>query len=55
MPFAALALGACLLMTRLSRRVSLQDVQQEGIEAFVERTQHEPRMAVRASGCCSAC
>ena len=40
MPFAALALGACLLMTRLSRRVSLQDIQQEGIEAFVERTQH---------------
>ncbi len=40
MPFAALALGACLLMTRLSRRVSLQDIQQVGIEAFVERTQH---------------
>ncbi len=41
MPFAALALGACLLMTRLSRRVSLHDVQKEGIAAFVARTEHD--------------
>ena len=39
MPFALLVLGACLLMTRLSRRVSLQTAEEEGIEAFVERTQ----------------
>ena len=40
MPFAAFVLGACLLMTRLSRRVSLQGMREEGIEAFVERTEH---------------
>lgn len=40
MPFAVLVLGACLLMTRLSRRVSLQGMREEGIEAFVERTEH---------------
>ena len=40
MPFAAFVLGACLLMTRLSRRVSLQNVERKGIEAFVEETQH---------------
>jgi hypothetical protein len=38
MPFAALVLVACLLMTRLSRRLSLQGVRREGIEAFVDRT-----------------
>jgi hypothetical protein len=38
MPFAALVLVACLLMTRLSRRISLERVRTEGIEAFVDRT-----------------
>jgi hypothetical protein len=38
MPFAALVLVGCLLMTRLSRRLSLQGVRREGIEAFVDRT-----------------
>lgn len=38
MPFATLALAACLLMTRLSQRVSLAGVEEEGIEAFVSRT-----------------
>jgi hypothetical protein len=38
MPFAALALGACLLMTRLSRRISLTGVREDGIEVFVSRT-----------------
>jgi hypothetical protein len=38
MPFAALVLVACLLMTRLSRRLSLQGVREEGIYAFVHRT-----------------
>lgn len=45
MPFAALALVACLLMTRLSRRISLEDAR-EGIEAFVRRTE---RVVVRRS------
>ena len=40
MPFAVFALGACLLIARLSRRVSLEGVREEGIEAFVSRTQH---------------
>jgi hypothetical protein len=40
MPFAMFALGSCLLMTRLSRRISLEGVRQEGIEAFVRRTEH---------------
>lgn len=40
MPFAVFALGACLLIARLSRRVSLEGVRDEGIEAFVSRTQH---------------
>ncbi|HYK94590.1 MAG TPA: hypothetical protein VE011_01830 [Candidatus Dormibacteraeota bacterium] len=38
MPFAALVLGACLLMTRLSHRVSIERVRTEGIDAFVDRT-----------------
>jgi hypothetical protein len=38
MPFAALVLVACLLMTRLSRRLSIKDVREEGIDAFVDRT-----------------
>jgi hypothetical protein len=38
MPFAALVLSSCLLMTRLSRRVELEDVHELGIEAFVART-----------------
>lgn len=45
MPFAALALVACLLMTRLSRRISLEGAR-EGIEAFVRRTE---RLVVRRS------
>ena len=40
MPFAAFVLAACLLMARLGRRISLEGVRQEGIEAFVARTQH---------------
>jgi hypothetical protein len=38
MPFAAFALVACLLMTRLSRRLNIQGVREEGIAAFVDRT-----------------
>jgi hypothetical protein len=38
MPFAALVLVACLLMTRLSRRLNIQGVREEGIHAFVDRT-----------------
>ncbi|GEM_PF-730994 len=38
MPFAALVLVACLLMTRLSRRVNIDDVREEGILTFVDRT-----------------
>jgi hypothetical protein len=38
MPFAALVLVACLFMTRLSRRISLERVRTEGIQAFVDRT-----------------
>jgi hypothetical protein len=38
MPFAALVLLACLLMTRLSRRLSIESVREEGIAAFVDRT-----------------
>lgn len=50
MPFAALAIVACLLMTRLSRRVSIQGVREEGIGAFVDRTtrdiEHRSRIRV---------
>ena len=45
MPFAVLVLLACLLMTRLSRRISLEGAR-EGIEAFVARTE---RVVVRRS------
>ena len=45
MPFAALVLVACLLMTRLSRRISLDDARQ-GIDAFVQQTE---RLVVRRS------
>ena len=45
MPFALLVLLACLLMTRLSRRISLEGAR-EGIEAFVARTE---RSVVRRS------
>jgi hypothetical protein len=38
MPFAALAIVACLLMTRLSRRLSIEGVREEGIDHFVDRT-----------------
>ena len=38
MPFAALVLCACLLITRLSRRISLQGVREEGMRVFVDRT-----------------
>lgn len=41
MPFAALVLCGCLLITRLSRRISLQDVREEGIRVFVDRTERE--------------
>jgi hypothetical protein len=41
MPFAMFVLGACLLMTRLSRRITLDGMRQEGIDAFVRRTQHD--------------
>jgi hypothetical protein len=41
MPFAALVLAACLFMTRLSRRVSLQSIEREGMAAFVEQTRHD--------------
>jgi hypothetical protein len=41
MPFAALVLVACLLMTRLSRRLSIEGVREEGIHAFVDRTVHD--------------
>jgi hypothetical protein len=40
MPFAVFALGACLLVARLGRRVSLEGIREEGIQAFVSRTQH---------------
>jgi hypothetical protein len=50
MPFAALVLVACLLMNRLSRRLSLQGVKEEGIRAFVDRTvrdiEHRSRLRV---------
>jgi hypothetical protein len=46
MPFAALALVACLLMTRLSQRFSLAGMREEGIEAFVKRTE---RLVARRS------
>jgi len=45
MPFAALVLVACLLMTRFGRRISLEGAR-EGIEAFVARTE---RVVVRRS------
>jgi hypothetical protein len=45
MPFAALVLVACLLMTRLSRRISLERAQ-EGIDAFVRTAE---RQVVRRS------
>ncbi len=38
MPFAALVIVACLLMTRLSRRMSLHGVREEGMNAFIDRT-----------------
>ena len=38
MPFAALVLCACLLINRLSRRISLQGVREEGMRVFVDRT-----------------
>jgi hypothetical protein len=38
MPFAALVIVACLLITRLSRRMSLEGVREEGRDAFVDRT-----------------
>jgi hypothetical protein len=38
MPFAALVLVACLLITRLSRRVSIEGVREEGVDAFMVRT-----------------
>jgi hypothetical protein len=41
MPFAALVLASCLIVTRLSRRVDLADVQEQGIEAFVSRTRRD--------------
>ncbi|MEO8273682.1 MAG: hypothetical protein ABI620_06425 [Chloroflexota bacterium] len=41
MPFAALVLAACLLMTRLSRRIDVAGVQHEGIEAFISRTRRD--------------
>jgi hypothetical protein len=37
MPFAALVLYGCLLMTRVSSRISLQGVREEGSRAFVDR------------------
>ena len=46
MPFAALVLIACMLMTRLSRRISLDGVREEGIEAFVKRAE---QLVVRRS------
>ena len=51
MPFAALVLCACLLMTRLSRRISLQGVREEGMNAFIGRTVRdiEGRSRVRVS------
>ena len=45
MPFAALVLLACLLMTRLSRRISLEGAR-AGIDAFVQQTE---RLVVRRS------
>jgi hypothetical protein len=38
LPFAALVLLASLLMTRLSRRLSIDGVRAEGIDAFMART-----------------
>ncbi|MEO5705319.1 MAG: hypothetical protein ABIZ52_05760 [Candidatus Limnocylindrales bacterium] len=38
MPFAALAIVACLLMTRLSQRISLPGVGAEGMDAFLGTT-----------------
>ena len=46
MPFAALVLLGCLLITRLSRRLSLEGVREEGIQAFVRRAE---RLVVRRS------
>ena len=55
MPFAALVLVACLLMTRLSRRVSLEGVREEGIGAFVDadgaRPRRRSRVRVRSASC----
>jgi hypothetical protein len=45
MPFAALVLVACLLITRFGRRISL-DGAQDGIDAFVTRTE---RLVIRRS------
>ena len=51
MPFAALVLCACFLITRLSRRISLQAVREEGMRVFVDRTVRdiERRSRVRVS------
>jgi hypothetical protein len=38
MPFAALVLVACLLIRRLSQRVSIEGVREEGVDAFMVRT-----------------
>ena len=38
MPFAALVLVACLLMTRLSRRLNIEGLRREGMDAFIDRT-----------------
>jgi hypothetical protein len=46
MPFAALVLLGCLLITRLSRRLSLDGAQEEGIDAFVHRAE---RLVARRS------
>jgi hypothetical protein len=44
--FAALALAACLLMTRLSRRLSLEGMREVGVDAFLKRTE---RLVARRS------
>jgi hypothetical protein len=45
-PFAALVLLACLLMTRLSRRLSLEGVREVGIDTFTRSTE---RLVARRS------
>lgn len=51
MPFAALVLVACLLITRLSRRVNIENVREEGVDAFMVRTTRdiERRSRVRVT------